>query len=198
MMTFGEMLREHQAAIVQRWIERVLATYPEDTSAAFMRQKDPFANPVGHSVRMGTGGIFELLLDGVDAGGVDVEKVRPHLTEIIKIRSIQQFSASQAVCFVFDLKEIIRAELGKAVVDPRHASAWADVETQIDRIALEAFDIFAQCRQQVCDLRVNEVKRRVSWVMEKLNGRDLAAAPDLQGSSVGESKGMNARREGLE
>jgi hypothetical protein len=198
MMTFGELLREHKEAIVQRWLEGVLATYPENTSAAFMRQKDPFANPVGHSVRVGTRGIFEALLDGMDAGTIDVEKVRPHLSEIIKIRSVQQFSASQAVCFVFHLKEAIRTELGKAVVDPRHSSALTDVETQIDRIALEAFDIFVQCREQVCDLRVNEAKRRVSWVMEKLNKRDPTQTLGLQENRVGASKGMNARREGLE
>ena len=35
------------------------------------------------------------------------------------------------------------------------------------QIALAAFDIYTRCREQVCQLRVNEVKRRVSWAMER-------------------------------
>lgn len=177
MMTFGKLLREHKDAIVRRWFEEVLASYPGDACAAFMRQKDRFANPVGHSLRVGTRLIFEALLDGMDAEGMDDEKVRSYLREIIKIRSVQQFSASQAVSFVFQLKGGIRAELGKAVVDPRYSSALAEFERQIDRIALGAFDVFVECREQVCELRVNEAKRRVSWVMEKLNERGVAQTP---------------------
>ena len=36
-----------------------------------------------------------------------------------------------------------------------------------------AFEIFVECRESVCELRINEVKRRVSWVMEKMNARVL-------------------------
>jgi len=166
-MTFGERLAEHKDAIVQRWLDDVLGSYSADASGAFKRQKDPFANPVGHSLRAGTRGIFELLLDGADA-----EAIRPHLEEIIRIRAIQQFSASQAVGFVFRLKEAVRAELGETVVDPACSSDWAELETWVDQVALTAFEIFVECRERVCELRINEVKRSVAWVMDKMNGRN--------------------------
>ncbi len=172
MMTFRELLQQNKEAIIQRWLESVLATYPEDSCAAFRRQEDPFANPVGHSLRVGTRAIVEALVDGMDA-----EKIRSALHEIIKIRAVQQFAASQAVCFVFHLKEAIRAELGEAVRDPRFSSEFVELEGQIDRIALAAFDVFVQCREQVCELRVNEMKRRVSWVVDKMNQR--GCDPDL-------------------
>lgn len=165
-MTFGELLQENKDAIVQRWLEGVLATYPGNSLALFRNQKDPFANPVGHSLRVATRGVFEALLEGMDA-----EKIRPYLHEIIKIRAVQEFSASEAVGFVFQLKEAVRAELGKAARDSRFSSGLAKLEGQIDQIMLAAFDVFVQCREQVYELRVNEVKRRVSWVVDKMNQR---------------------------
>ena len=165
-MTFSELLHQHKDAIIQRWLEDVLATYPEDSCAAFRRQKDAFANPVGYSLRVGTRGIFEALLQGMDA-----EKIRQYLHEIIKIRAVQQFSASRAVGFVFRLKQAIRAELGTTARDPSWLHELEQLEGQIDRIALTAFDLFVQCRERVSELRVNEVKRRMSWVMDRMNER---------------------------
>ncbi|GAG33495.1 unnamed protein product, partial [marine sediment metagenome] len=152
---------------------------------AFKRQKDPFANPVGHSLRVGTRRIFEALLRGMDLGKgdlgkMDVEKIRQDLHEMVKIRAVQQFSASEAVGFIFHLKEAVRAQLAEAVKDPRFSDELAQLDGQIDRVALAAFDLFVQCREQVYELRVNEVKRRVSWVMDKMgqNGFDSPPAPD--------------------
>jgi len=171
-MTFGKLLQENKDAIVRRWLDGVLATYGEDTSAVFRRQKDPFANPVGHSLRVATRGIFDALLDGMDD-----QRICQYLHEIVKIRAVQQFSASQAVGFVFGLKEAVRAALGKAVRDSRFSTELVELDGQIDRIALAAFDVFVQCREQVCELRVNEVKRRVSWAMDKMSQRGLG--PEL-------------------
>jgi len=169
MMTLREWLREHEESIVRRWFESVLATYGDDASTVFRREKDPFANPVGHGLRRGTRGIFEALIAGMDS-----EQIHRHLHEIVKIRAVQEFSASEAVGFVFLLKDAIRAELAAAVEEPASASSLVEIERDIDRIALAAFDVFVQCREQVFELRANELKRRVSWIVEKINQR----APD--------------------
>jgi hypothetical protein len=168
MVTLGELLQANKDAIVRRWLDNVLASYPQDGAAAFRRQKDPFANPVGGSLREGTRGIVEALL-----GEMDAEAIRPHLQRIIKIRAVQQLTTSQAVGFVFQLKEAIRAELAEEAGDAQFAPEWAELDGRIDRIALAAFDIFVQCREQICELRVNEVKRRVSWILAKINQRGL-------------------------
>jgi hypothetical protein len=192
MMMLGELLQERKDAVVQRWLDDVLATYPEDGSRAFEREKDPFANPVGHSLREGTRGIFEALLDGMDT-----ERIGNHLVEIIKIRAVQQFSASQAVAFVFSLKGAIRQELGSAASDPAIAAELHDVETQIDRIALAAFDVFLQCREQLLELRINEVKRSVAWTVERLNRRDATQELTQLESGKRTTEDGNGRREGL-
>ena len=186
-MTLAELLQKNQDAIIGRWFEFALATYGGAAPAAFKRQKDPFANPVGHSLRVGTRNIFAALLSGMDggkgdSGEMDLEKIRQDLHDIVKIRAVQEFPASEAVGFVFQLKEAVRVELAgtklagakqaEAANDPRFRRELAKLESQIDQVALAAFDIFVQCREQVYDLRVNEVKRRVSWVMDKMNNRD--------------------------
>ena len=180
-MTLAKRLRESRRAIVGRWVDDVLATYGDDAAAAFRRQKDPFANPIGHRLREATGAIFEALLDAVSeeiAGGpsktgaaMDLQKIRPHVQEVIKVRAVQEFSASEAVDFVFQLKDAIRAELGASLDDPGLGRELAELERCIDRIALVAFDVFVECRAQVYELRINEVKRGVSWIMEKMNAR---------------------------
>jgi len=168
-MALAERLRESREAIVGRWVQRVLAGYGEDAAAAFARQKDPFANPVGHRLREATAGIFDALLDGPAEG--ELEQIRPYLYELVKVRAVQQFSASEAVGFVFELKEAIRHQLAEAAHQPPLAAELAELEGRIDRAALAAFDAFVECKEQLYELRMNEVKRNVSWVMKKMNAR---------------------------
>ena len=171
-MTFKQELRENERAILQRWFDDVLTTYPEKAAVAFRRQKDPFANPVGHSLRVGTQGIFEVLV-----GGWDEAKVRESLLEIIRIRAVQEISPARAVGFVFGIRRAIRAELGESTLDAAPSSELQEIERQIDQIALCAFDIYVECRENVYKLRIDEVKRRVSWVVDKMNEPDSDPTP---------------------
>jgi hypothetical protein len=171
-MTLHELLQKNSDAIVRRWLDAALSTYSQDASVAFARQKDPFANPVGHCLRVGTQGIFAALLEGADA-----ERIVENLREIVRIRAVQEFSPSDAIGFLFRLKDIVRTELGSAARDAKVAAELTKFDGQVDRVALAAFDLFVECRQQVCELRINEVKRRVAWVMEKMGGCD--SEPEL-------------------
>jgi hypothetical protein len=167
-VTLGELLKANQDAIFEKWLADALASYSGDAAKAFARNKDPFANPVGAHLRAATRAILDALL-----GQVDAETMRGHLEEIIKIRAVQEFTPSQAVGFIFRLKGILRTELPAEAADPRLAPQWAELEGRIDGVALAAFDVFVKCREQISDLRVNEVKRRVSWILEKINRRGL-------------------------
>ena len=162
MMTLQELLQKKKTAIVARWLDDVLSTYPKDFSNMLGKQADRFANPVGHAIRVGTQAAFEGLMEGVEA-----DETCSHLHKIIKIRAVQQFSPSKAVSFVFLLKKAIRAELAKDASHQRFSSELMEFENQIDQVALLAFDYYARCREQVYELRVNEVKRRVSVIVDK-------------------------------
>jgi hypothetical protein len=157
------LLRPHRDAIARRWVEAILATYPEQAAAVFGREQDRFANPVGHSVRTGVHGVVEALCDGMDE-----EQVRAGLREIIQVRAVQQFSPAQAVGFVFQLKGVVRRVLDGAG-RPAVAPELAALDFVVDRLALAAFEVFTACREQVYQLRLEEAKRRVAWVVDRLN-----------------------------
>ncbi len=167
-MTFGRLLQQKKDAIVRRWVDEALASYSGDSAAAFKRQKDPFANPIGHGLRVATQAILEVLLDGsATEAGPDVEKIGDCLREAIKVRAVQQLSASEAVGFVFCLKDAVRAELGSAATDGSYLSELAEFDARVDRVALAAFDVFVECRERLSELRIDEVKRRVPWAAQK-------------------------------
>jgi hypothetical protein len=103
--------------------------------------------------------------------GKDVAEICSHLDDIIKTRAVQEFTASEALSFVFMLKNAIRSELGTNDVGSPASREAAELEERIDRLALRAFDVYLAYREQVYDLRVNEVKRSVSTLVERLYGR---------------------------
>jgi hypothetical protein len=178
-MTLKDLLQEKKSAIAERWLEDTLATYNRDTAIFLRQNKDPFANPVGHALRKGIRAIFESLLEDKES-----DTIRDHLKEIIKIRAIQEFSPSQALLFVFLLKKSIRTELGQTASNDGLAAELISFETEIDRVALLAFDIFMQCREDVYNLRVNEVKRNVSAILGRFNGSDFISPMDPVGEKV--------------
>jgi hypothetical protein len=164
-----DLMRARKDAVVQRWVREVLAAYPEDAAALFQREQDPFANPLGHSMREGIGG----LLDAV-VGDMDPDKLRKHLDSIIRIRAVQQFAPSQALSFLFTLKPILGDVFPEAKADLGLARGLEMIDNRIDQVALMAFDLYTECREEVSKLRINEVKRQVTWVIEKMNQRDIA------------------------
>jgi hypothetical protein len=165
MVMLKTRLQERKKSIHERWLEKTFSTYARDTSAFLARNKDPFGNPVGQALRAGTAGILDCLLDGMDP-----DAICGHLDGIIRIRAVQDFSPSRAISFVFDLKEAIRDELGEPVPEEIH-----ELEQEIDQIALYAFDVHVRCREQVYELRVNEVKRNVEGLLKRFadGGADL-------------------------
>lgn len=192
-MKIQELLEERLDAVNRRWVEEVLATYPEDSAALFLREQDPFANPLGASVRKGTRGLLGAIL-----GEMDSAQIHEHLDEIIRIRAVQQFAPSRALSFVFSLKAILRAVLPEAAEDGTLARELAEMDARIDRVALMAFDHYAACREEVSQLRIDEAKRQVAWVLEKINQRTpnangAASRSDRRTSMVENVQGEDLR-----
>lgn len=154
------LLEEKQSAIIRRWLADTFATYPSGAAVFFQNTPNPFANPVGNALRKGITGIFECLL-----AERPLESTRVNLGEIIKIRAVQDFSPSHALAFVFLLKNAVRVELGGRIDNPELLADLAEFESRIDQVALLAFEIYIDYREQIHNLRVDEVKRSVSAVM---------------------------------
>ena len=77
---------ERKSAIVKRWFDLTIETYPEETAGFLKNKKNRFANPVGHILFQE----LESIIDGFSQG-VDVNTLQPSLENIIRIRAVQDF-----------------------------------------------------------------------------------------------------------
>lgn len=162
MKTFLDMVREGRGAYASAWFDRVVASYPGDASRFFKAQTNAFSNPVGTSIKKALGELLDAL---VDDGDVQVKAGL--LDDIIKIRAVQDFAPSVAIAFVFDLKEIIRADCAERLSEPDFRAQLFEFEQRIDQMALLALDTFVQRRERLFQIRINEVKRSVATLMKR-------------------------------
>jgi hypothetical protein len=163
-MDLKHILSEKKQALLASWFDRILDTYPADTAKFLKSQKDRFANPVGQAILGGIEGIFQELLEGGE-----IEKVSGFLDNIIRVRAVQDFTASQAVAFIFFLKSVIREGIKDIPLTAELSEELVTLEAQIDSLALIAFDIFMQCRERLYDIRANEMKDMTYRLLQRAN-----------------------------
>ena len=156
------LLLQRRSAILKRWFDAILETYPPDTHRFLKKQKDRFANPVGTTLFKEMEELFQEFV-----GGFDRERLSAILDRIIRIRTVQDFSPSGAVGFLFALKGIIRSEVHPESVEGDPANDLLDLENRIDGLVLLAFDIYMQCRERVFEIRVKETQNQVSRLLRK-------------------------------
>lgn len=155
-MKLGNLLEQNRSAILQTWFDLILQTYPADASGFFKNQRDRFANPVGYTISHEMEALFTELLEGMDS-----DRISRSLDNIIRIRAVQDFSPSEAVHFVFLLKRAIGEKLGSEITKARIFDEMPALEERIDKLALLAFDIYMKCREQIHEIKINEVKKRL-------------------------------------
>jgi len=161
-MKLEKLLSEESPAILKRWLRSTLESYPADTQRFLQKQKDPFANPVRHTISKEIENIYKELLHGVDR-----ERVSPFLDRIIRIRAVQDFSPSQAIAFIFILKKVIREVLDKEIREQRLSDELLTIDSRVDELALIAFDIYMKCREKLYALSANEARNQVSRLLQK-------------------------------
>lgn len=150
-MDLRTALGAKKKAILEVWIGRTLDSY---TSPGFFKKAvDPFANPVGSNITAGLTQLFEALLAD---SGVDVY-AKP-LDQVIRIRAVQEFTAAQAVAPLLELKWVIRQVFAADQATKPLMAGLDHLDCEIDRIALAAFDIYCQCREQLYRNRIAELK----------------------------------------
>ena len=191
-----QALLERKQVLLEKWLERTLATYPSQTLRFLKGEKDRFRNPVGHTLREG----LATLLDEL-TGEMDPAKIGPALESIVRLRAVQDFTPSQAVGFVYLLREIIDGEWAgdrdAAIVAVGGRSGgftppWRDkpaatppwrgepaatsggssaMHRRIDELALLAFDLFMKCREEIYEIKAREAQRKV-YVLERICQRE--------------------------
>ena len=162
-MKLNDLLERNKDTIVKKWLASVIDTYPADTSRFMKRQKDPFANPVGNTLSVNLGPLFDELLNEMD-----YETITSHLNPILKVRAVQPIlSTSQSTGFIFLLKKVIRESLKKELSDKDISKELLYFESKIDELTLIAFDVYLKCREKVYDIKANEERNRTFRAFER-------------------------------
>jgi len=163
-MKLKGLLEQNKSSILARWFDAIMETYPIDNTGFFKKQEDRFANPVGHTFSQGIESILEALIEEKDlAEGL------PFLDDIIKVRAVQDFTPSKAVNFIFSLKKVVREELKKEIRKDQIDNELLSFESKIDDLALFAFNIYVKCREQLNQLKIDELKRMTFTLLKKAN-----------------------------
>ncbi len=161
-MKLKELLHKKRSAILKKWFDIIVETYPAETASFLKNKKNRFANPVGHIIFDSAENLFNEILQGADS-----EKVSYLLDNIIRVRAVQDFLPSQAVSFIFLLKDVIRQELSREIRHNGIAEELFQLESQIDNLAKLSFDIYMNCREKIYELKAMELNNQTYTLLKK-------------------------------
>jgi len=155
-----------------------METYPTDLSTLLKKEKDRFVNPVGFAFSEGTETLFmEILHD------MNCEKICLILENIVRIRSVQDFSPSKAIGFIFLLKKAIQEVLGSRIQEKHVVEEWLKFQLKIDQLALLAFDVYMKCKEKIYEIRVREAKAEKDRAFRLLERMNLLKEEKMNGNS---------------
>jgi len=168
-MELAALLQENRETILGKWFELISKSYPEVTSKFLAKQKDRFRNPVGYAISQSIGPIYDQVVSAMDT-----DQLLEALDGIIRIRSVQDFTPTETIAFVFQLKGLIREVIDDQIRGPDRWTDLAALESRIDRVALLAFEKYTECREQLHQVRNREIESRAARVLGRVN-----AMPDI-------------------
>jgi hypothetical protein len=160
-MEWIELLERNKQKIIEAWFQKVIETYPEETAKFLKSQKNPFLNPVGAAIREGLEGIVEWVISGGTSEGLI-----PFLDRIIRIRAIQEFKPSEALQFIADFKAVAR-DVCLSGKDRELKVSFESFDILVDRLLMESFDVFVKCREDLYEVRLQEVKNRTFRLLQR-------------------------------
>jgi hypothetical protein len=175
------VLESRKEDVLDRWFQVVADSYPDETTRFLGTKNSRFANPVGHAIRQGLDGILTSLI----AGASDDEIVS-HLDEIVRIRAIQNFSPSEALAFVFELKPIVK----DVQVRKGESTGLDGLDETVERLVKLAMDNYMACRQTLFEIRIKELKDTVEIQSRNIwkdsagqNGKNVLRGKDTLGGA---------------
>ncbi|UCD16983.1 MAG: RsbRD N-terminal domain-containing protein [Candidatus Zixiibacteriota bacterium] len=172
-MKLKEFLENNRQRIVERWFQVIIETYPGDSARFLTKDKDRFTNPVGHTFSNETRALFDILL-----GGPNTDAANESIDRIIKIRAVQDFTPSQAVVFVFTLKDIIRESLRDEISAHQLHDELEDFCRDIDKLALLIFDRYMECREKINQIRLDQLRQTSGRLHKRLNVSENKLNPE--------------------
>lgn len=166
-MDLEKSLVKKKPAILKKWLQLILESYPDATSKFLKQEKDRFANPAGYTISQEIEPIYEELLTEANS-----EKLVACLDNIVRIRAVQDFSPSEATSFIFLLKKAVREELANDITERQDFEKLMGFESRIDSAAMLTLDIYTQCREKIHQIRITEANKEKEMVLRLLEKLD--------------------------
>ncbi len=171
-MDLKGFLKEKRPAVLKRWLDYVLETYPSQTAEMLRSVENRFTNPVGRIISDSLGAVYDELIRHMGGAGQAPEGgLGEFLENIIKVRAVQEFTASGALAFIFSLKKAAReeAEASGAGCGEDFYRQMTEFDTLVDRLALGAFDFYMQCREKIYEIKAAEVRNQTFRLLQQAN-----------------------------
>jgi len=168
-MDLKQLLDRNRESFIKKWFQATIDTYPPQTAKILGKDSNRFDNPIGAITHETVTAVFDLIINDFTS-----ESLEKKLDPVIRIRAVQAFSASDAVSFVFALKDI-----GDALLD---AGMIREFDRLVDQIALASFNRFMKCREEIFLLKATESKRRIHRAFERAGLVAELTEEDLLGS----------------
>ena len=156
---YGE-IEARRRTILKTWRASLDGASGASHSSA-ARNANRFTDSVTYLVDEATSDVVTWLV-----GERGLQDVPESLVDICRLKAVQDASPSLALRFIFDLKQVIRSTLGNSVGEKERDIVLGKVDARIDELALFAFDRYAEFRDQLSQIRIDEI-RRGEGIMKK-------------------------------
>lgn len=150
-MKLERLLLQKKEAILQGWLREIFGSYMPGTDKFLQNGRDRFANPVGYTISANAGQLLDALIRGDDPG-----TFHGCLEKIIRIRAVQDFTPSQAVAFMTDLKTVIRDEVVDGATKYELLDELNELETKIDYLGATAAELYINIKKQIREIACKE------------------------------------------
>jgi len=170
-MELQDILLEKKPVLIKKWLSALIDSYPADTQRFLKKEGSRFANPVGHEVKEDMERLFEAF------AGDKKDGMASALENILRVRAVQDFRPSGAVAFLFKIRRLTGEALGETRSGNGLSGAFRELDKKMDDMILMAFDSYAKCREKIYEIRVNEVRRQVTRLLQRANL--VCEIPDL-------------------
>jgi hypothetical protein len=175
-MELRALLEENREAILERWFELTMGAYPRTTAEFMAKKRDQFRNPVGYTSSKSIGTVFDQLVSGMER-----EPLLDALDGIIRIRSVQDLTPSEAIGFIFQLKTAIREIAERQLDGPRQQQQLLELESKVDEIALLGFEKYTECRERLHQIGKPRLRVRNRPVLQETDGKRLSTGQKREG-----------------
>lgn len=163
-MIINEFLKSKRTDLIDKWQKAIINTYPKNAGNFLQDNKNQFANPIGFTINQKIPVIFDELI-----GEMNYEILKISISDIIRIRAVQDFTFGDATGFILLLKSIIKTGIEEYFNDIEFLKSYFAFETKFDELMSISFESYLEMRTIMQEIKLNEVKRRNEKMIERLS-----------------------------